>query len=72
VGGGEYAFLCFATHRYDLVLLDISMPSMHGLVVCKRIRADHGLKGLRVIAYTAHVLPRSSSASSLTASTTCW
>jgi CheY-like chemotaxis protein len=54
---GEGALLHLATHRTDLVLLDISMPGMNGLEVCQRIRADHTLAGLRVIAYTAHVLP---------------
>jgi len=54
---GEYALLHLAAHRYDLVLLDISMPGMNGLDVCQHIRATPGLRDLRVIAYTAHVLP---------------
>lgn len=41
---------------YDIVLLDISMPDMSGDEVCRRIRADAGLRGLKVIAYTAHAL----------------
>src|SRR5712691_8112838 len=56
VDSGERALLHLAAHRYDLVLLDISMPGMTGLEVCQRIRADHELMELRVIAYTAHVL----------------
>jgi CheY-like chemotaxis protein len=56
VDSGEGALRHLAAHRYDLVLLDISMPGMNGLDVCQRIRADRGLMGLRVIAYTAHVL----------------
>ena len=51
---GEGALLHLATHRYDLVLLDISMPGMNGLDVCQHIRTDPQLRGLRVIAYTAH------------------
>jgi two-component system, chemotaxis family, chemotaxis protein CheY len=54
VDSGEQALLSLAAHCPDLVLLDISMPGMTGLEVCQRIRADHTLAGLRVIAYTAH------------------
>jgi CheY-like chemotaxis protein len=53
---GAQALLHLATHHYDLVLLDISMPGMNGLDVCRHIRADPRLLALRVIAYTAHVL----------------
>jgi len=53
---GERALLHLATHDYDLVLLDISMPGMNGMDVCQHIRADPRLRELRVIAYTAHVL----------------
>ena len=51
---GDQALLHLATHRYDLVLLDISMPGMNGLDVCQHIRTNPQLRGLRVIAYTAH------------------
>jgi CheY-like chemotaxis protein len=54
---GAGALLHLAASHYDLVLLDISMPGMNGLEVCQRIRADRALAGVRVIAYTAHVLP---------------
>jgi len=54
VDNGEQALLHLAAHRYAMVLLDISMPGMNGMDVCQRIRADRGLAGLRVIAYTAH------------------
>src|SRR5713101_8739385 len=56
VDSGERALLHLAAHRYNLVLLDISMPGMNGMDVCQRIRADPRLVELRVIAYTAHVL----------------
>jgi CheY-like chemotaxis protein len=54
---GEQALLHLATHRYELILLDINMPGMNGLDVCRHIRADPRLREVRVIAYTAHVLP---------------
>jgi two-component system, chemotaxis family, chemotaxis protein CheY len=54
VDSGAQALLHLTTHRYDLVLLDISMPGMNGMDVCQHIRADRALAGLRVIAYTAH------------------
>jgi CheY-like chemotaxis protein len=54
VDSGDRALLHLTAHRTDLVLLDISMPGMNALDVCQRIRADHGLRGLRVIAYTTH------------------
>jgi CheY-like chemotaxis protein len=57
VDSGEHALLRLGAHRYDLVLLDISMPGMNGMDVCQHIRADPRLRELWVIAYTAHVLP---------------
>jgi CheY-like chemotaxis protein len=57
LASGEEALLHLATHRYDLVLLDISMPGMNGVDVCQHIRANPRLADIRVIAYTAHVLP---------------
>ena len=57
VDSGARALLRLAAHRYDLVLLDISMPGMTGLEVCQHMRADAGLRELRVIAYTAHAYP---------------
>ena len=56
VDSGDRALLHLAARRYDLILLDISMPGMNGLDVCQHIRADPRLRELRVIAYTAHVL----------------
>lgn len=53
---GAQALELLAARPYDCVLLDISMPEMSGYEVCRRIRADGALAGLRVIAYTAHAL----------------
>src|SRR4051812_8231327 len=38
----------------DLVLLDISLPGMDGMEVLEHMRRDNGLKGLPVVALTAH------------------
>ncbi len=38
----------------DLILLDISLPGMDGSEVLRHMRADEKLKGLPVIALTAH------------------
>ena len=51
---GEQALLHLGTHRYALVVLDISMPGLTGLDVCQHIRADPALRELWVVAYTAH------------------
>jgi DNA-binding response OmpR family regulator len=37
----------------DLVLLDVMMPSKTGLEVCQAVRADPGLKGVRILMLTA-------------------
>ena len=53
---GADALAGFRRSRPDLVLLDISLPGMDGGEVLKRIRADEGLRGLPVIALTAHAM----------------
>lgn len=51
---GHVALLKLAAEPFDVVLLDISMPGISGLEVCRAVRADPGLRAVRLIAYTAH------------------
>ncbi len=53
---GVSAWESLRQEKPDLVLLDISLPDMDGLEVARRIRADASLKGLPVIALTAHAM----------------
>lgn len=43
-------------HEYYCVLLDISMPGMSGIELCRQLRSDPRWQGLRLIAYTAHAM----------------
>ena len=43
-------------NKVDLVLLDLSMPLMSGIELCKILRADRRFADLVIIAYTAHAM----------------
>jgi DNA-binding response OmpR family regulator len=46
---GEEALTLMARETYDMVLLDIALPGISGLEVCRQMRADEKLKHLPVI-----------------------
>ncbi len=51
---GETALLLLAKEPFDLVGLDISLPGMSGLDVCRRIKADVRLRHLPAIFLTVY------------------
>lgn len=53
----QEALARLAMHNYHSILLDISMPGMSGLDLCKLIHANERWQSIRLIAYTAHALP---------------
>jgi CheY-like chemotaxis protein len=53
---GADALDAFLKAPPDLVLLDISLPGMDGNEILKRMRQDATLRGLPVIALTAHAM----------------
>jgi two-component system, cell cycle response regulator DivK len=53
---GTDALAGLAASLPDLVLLDISLPGMDGNEILTRIRADKSMRGLPVIALTAHAM----------------
>lgn len=62
VGTGTEALAACRNADIDLVLLDVSMPEMSGLEVCRAIRADAELHDLPVVLLTARSQPEDVSA----------
>jgi len=52
---GVEALAAVSQHRPDLVLLDVMMPNIDGIEVCKRLKSDAALSFLPVILVTAKV-----------------
>jgi sigma-B regulation protein RsbU (phosphoserine phosphatase) len=53
-GDGDQALALLRAGRFDLILLDISMPGTNGLHVLRAVRADYPPAALPVIMVTAH------------------
>lgn len=58
---GAKALRMMESHHVTHVLLDISMPSMDGIKVAQKIRADSRYATVQLIAYTADALVTDSS-----------
>ena len=52
VADGSAAIGAFRDHRPDLILLDVMLPGMDGISVCKRIRAESGVPIVMLTART--------------------
>ncbi len=53
----QEAYGLLRSGRFTDLLLDISLPGVSGLEVCRNLRQDPGMSGLRIVAYTAHAMP---------------
>src|SRR5262249_18248448 len=50
---GEQALEAVRTHLPDLILLDVMMPKLDGIEVCRRLRADSSLPFIPIVLVTA-------------------
>jgi two-component system, cell cycle response regulator DivK len=53
---GEAGLAAAATHRPDLILMDIQLPGLDGYEVTRRIKANAALRAIPVIAVTSYGL----------------
>ncbi len=56
VENGQEAVNAVRSNTYDIVLMDIQMPTMDGIDAVREIRSDHQFADLPIIALTAHAL----------------
>ena len=67
---GEEALASVAQHQPDLILLDVKMPKLDGIEVCRRLKSDPSLPFMPIILVTARAAPaRTSSPASTPAPT---
>ncbi len=53
VGSGDEALAGARKQPFDLVILDVMLPGMSGLEVCRALRADHATDAIPIIMVTA-------------------
>jgi len=46
-----------AAHRPDVIVLDLAIPVLDGLKVCRRLKADDRTAAIPIIIFTGHTLP---------------
>lgn len=55
VGDGALALEAIRKYQPDLAILDVSMPEMTGLDVCRAVRADSSIGDVRILLLSASV-----------------
>jgi two-component system cell cycle response regulator DivK len=53
---GEQALAMVRTEMPELILMDLSLPTIDGWEVTRRLKADDGTRAIPVIALTAHAM----------------
>lgn len=61
VGDGALALAAIQKHQPDLAILDVSMPEMTGLEVCRAVRSDKSIGDVRILLLSASVDEQSQS-----------
>ncbi len=52
-GDGEEGLAKAQALKPDIIVLDLMLPKLNGFEVCRRIRADKGLNGTKIVMVTA-------------------
>jgi two-component system phosphate regulon response regulator PhoB len=53
VGGGKDALTAVVEHRPDLLLLDLMLPDVSGVEICRRLKSDPETRDLPIVMVTA-------------------
>lgn len=61
VGDGAQALAAIQKYQPDLAILDVSMPEMTGLEVCRAVRGDTSIGDVRILLLSASVDEQSQS-----------
>src|SRR5215468_12361619 len=56
VGDGEKALTATATHRPDVILMDVQLPLLDGYEATRRIKAQPALRHIPIIVVTSYAL----------------